>query len=61
MKVGVGVGFQVKGVVDYNQPPGGNRDSQLIYTAKTSGDYYIDAASHKELTSGAYTLSYKVI
>ena len=36
-------------------------DSQLIYTAKTSGDYYIDASSAAEQTKGAYTLSYKVI
>jgi hypothetical protein len=36
-------------------------DSQLIYTAKTSGDYYIDASSAAEQSKGAYTLSYKVI
>jgi Bacterial pre-peptidase C-terminal domain len=46
---------------DFNQPSAGNRDSQLIYTAKTSGDYYIDASSFGEQTKGAYTLSYKVI
>jgi hypothetical protein len=38
-----------------------NPDSQLIHTAKTSGDYYIDASSFGEQTKGAYTLSYKVI
>jgi len=32
-----------------------------IHTAKTSGDYYIDASSFGEQTKGAYTLSYKVI
>jgi hypothetical protein len=36
-------------------------DSQLIYTAKASGDYYIDASSAAEQSKGAYTLSYKVI
>jgi hypothetical protein len=47
--------------IDDFEHPGFNHDSQLIYTAKTSGNYYIDAASYKEQTSGAYTLSYKVI
>jgi hypothetical protein len=47
--------------IDDFEHPGFNHDSQLIYTAKTSGNYYIDAASYKEQTSAAYTLSYKVI
>jgi hypothetical protein len=48
---------------DYADPDeySGNRDSQLIYTAKTSSDYYIDASSFGEQSKGAYTLSYKVI
>ena len=46
---------------DYNQDPILYRDSQLIYTAKTSGHYFIDASSNLERSSGAYTLSYKVI
>ena len=46
---------------DYNQDPMTYSDSQLIYIAKTSGNYYIDAASNLERSSGAYTLSYKVI
>ena len=44
-----------------NQDPILYRDSQLIYTAKTSGHYFIDASSNLERSSGAYTLSYKVI
>ena len=45
----------------FNDDFGGSLDSRLTYKSAASGDYYIDAASYSERTSGAYTLSYKVI
>jgi hypothetical protein len=38
-----------------------NRDSRLVYFNTQKGDYFIDAASYRDQSSGAYTLSYKVI
>ena len=38
-----------------------NRDSRLVYFNTLKGDYFIDASSWSEKSSGAYTLSYKVI
>jgi hypothetical protein len=45
----------------YDDDSGGNNNSRLLYKPLTSGNYYIDAASWYEGSSGAYTLSYKVI
>ncbi len=45
----------------YDDDSGGNYNSRLLYTPSASGNYYIDAASWYEGSSGAYTLSYKVI
>ena len=38
-----------------------NFDSRLVYFNTLKGDYFIDASSWSEKSSGAYTLSYKVI
>jgi hypothetical protein len=38
-----------------------NFDSRLVYFNTQKGDYFIDAASYRDQSSGAYTLSYKVI
>ena len=40
---------------------GNNVDSRLIYKAINSGQYFLDAASYKESSSGNYSLGYKVI
>jgi hypothetical protein len=45
----------------YDDDSGGSNNSRLLYKPLTSGNYYIDAASWNEGSSGAYTLSYKVI
>jgi hypothetical protein len=45
----------------FNDDFGRSLDSRLTYKSASSGDYYIDAASYSERTSGAYSLSYKVI
>ena len=38
-----------------------NRDSRLVYFNTLKGDYFIDASSWSEKSSGDYSLSYKVI
>ena len=38
-----------------------NFDSRLIYKAINSGQYFLDAASYHESSSGNYSLGYKVI
>lgn len=38
-----------------------NTDSRLTYKATTSGEYFLDAASYAQASSGDYSLSYKVI
>jgi hypothetical protein len=38
-----------------------NFDSRLVYFNTQKGDYFIDAASYRDQSSGDYSLSYKVI